>query len=96
MNKSEIISILSDGIGLTKVETTAVVDGLIATIRYALKSEQQFEIRGLGTFKVVTRKARKFKNPYTGEVRELPERKSLVFRVANDLKRYINESENDA
>lgn len=93
MTKSEVVAILAEGTGLTKVETTAVIDGLIATLRYTLKQEEHFELRGLGTFKVVERKPRKVRNPNTGEMMHVPKKKTLVFRVANDLKRYINEEE---
>lgn len=90
MTKAEIISILAEGTGLTKVETAAVIDGLIATIRYALKKDEHFELRGLGTFKIVERKARNVRNPNSGEIMHVPAKKTLVFRVARDLKRYIN------
>jgi DNA-binding protein HU-beta len=93
MTKSEIVTILAEGTGLTKVETSAVIDGLIATLRYTLKENQHFELRGLGTFKVVERQARKVRNPNTGEMIEVPRKKALVFRVATDLKRYINDEE---
>ena len=91
MNKSELISILAEGTGLTKLEIAAVVDGLIATMRYALKAEKHFELRGLGTFKVVHRKGRRVRNPNTGKMLNVPPKKTVVFRVATDLKRYVNE-----
>lgn len=93
MTKSEIISILAEGTGLTKVETTAVIDGLIATLRYALKRDGHFEIRGLGSFKVVERQARRVRNPNTGEMIDVPAKNTLSFRVATDLKRYVNDEE---
>lgn len=98
MTKSEIVAILAEGTGLTKVETTAVIDGFIATLRYALKENHHVELRGLGTFKVVERQARKVRNPITGTMIDVPRKKTLVFRVANDVKRYINDeaSEEDA
>lgn len=94
MTKSEIVAILAEGTGLSKVETTAVIDGFIATLRYTLKENQHFELRGLGTFKVVERQARKVRNPNTGAMIDVPRKKTLVFRVANDFKRYINDEEN--
>jgi len=91
MTKGDIIDILADGTGLTKIETGAVVDGFIATVRYALEKEESVDIRGFGSFRVVTRKARKARNPKTGELITIPERKVPVFRPATDLKKVINE-----
>ncbi len=92
MTKAEIISILAEGTGLTKNETAALIDGLIATMRYALKNEETVEIRGIGTFKVVQRKARQIRNPNSGQLIEVPSHKTLKFRISSDLKKYLNQS----
>ncbi|MBN2012188.1 HU family DNA-binding protein [candidate division KSB1 bacterium] len=91
MTKADIINIIADGTGLTKVETSAVVDGFIASLTYALKQGESVELRGFGTFKVVERKERKGRNPQTGEDMIIPQQKAPVFRCSKDLKRYVNE-----
>lgn len=91
MTKGDLIDILAEGTGLTKVETGAVVDGLFATMRYALKKEDSIDIRGFGRFKVVERKERIARNPKTGEEIFVPARKVPVFRCSKDLRDAINE-----
>ena len=91
MTKADIINIIAEGTGLTKVETSAVVDGFIASLSYALKNGESVEFRGFGTFKVVDRKARKGRNPRTGEEIQIPQRKVPVFRSSKDFRNYINE-----
>ena len=91
MTKGDVVNILADGTGLTKVETSAVVDGLFATISYALKKGESVDIRGFGRFVAVQRKERKGRNPRTGEEVIIPERKMPVFRCSKDLRNHINE-----
>lgn len=91
LTKGDLIDILAEGTGLTKVETGAVVDGLFATLRYALKKGDLIDIRGFGRFKVVQRKERIARNPKTGEQIFVPPRKVPVFRCSKDLKDSINE-----
>ena len=97
MTKGDLIDIIAEGTGLTKVETAAVVDGMIATLSYALKKGNSIDIRSFGRFKVVHRKQRKARNPKTGEEVIVPARKMPVFRCSKDLRDYINEpfEEND-
>lgn len=91
MTKGDIIDILAEGTGLTKVETAAVVDGMIATMSYALKKGETIDMRGFGRFKIVQRKQRRGRNPKTGEELIIPSRKMPVFRCSKDLRNYVNE-----
>ncbi|MFZ5515969.1 MAG: HU family DNA-binding protein [Candidatus Zhuqueibacterota bacterium] len=91
MTKNDIVNILAEGTGLTKVETAAVVDGMFATLSYALQKGETIDIRGFGRFKVVHRKQRKGRNPKTGEEVIIPARKMPVFQCSKDLRGQVNE-----
>ncbi|OGC00287.1 integration host factor subunit beta [candidate division KSB1 bacterium RBG_16_48_16] len=95
MTKANIIDIIAEGTGLTKVETQAVIDGFLATVSYALKKGERVELRGFGNFRTVQRKARIARNPVTKEPIEVPEHNAAVFRTSKDLKKYINEDDED-
>jgi len=95
LTKADIISIIAEGTGLTKVETAAVVDGFIASLSYALKKGETVELRGFGTFKTVTRKARRGRNPQSGEEIFIPQRNVPVFRCSKDFRDYINKPVED-
>lgn len=97
MTKGDMIDILAEGTGLTKVETAAVVDGMIATMVYALRKGEPIDIRGFGRFKVVQRNQRKARNPKTGAEIIIPPRKMPVFRCSRELRNNVNEpfEEND-
>lgn len=92
MTKADIINILAEGTGLTKVETSAVVDGFLATLAYALANEDRVELRNFGSFQTVTRKARRARNPRTGDAMLIPQHKMPVFKASKELKKYINQS----
>lgn len=90
MTKSDIVGIISEGTGLTKIETQAVIDGLLATIGYALQQGERVDLRGFGSFRVVERKARVARNPRTGEMMEIPRRNAPVFKASKDLRKFVN------
>jgi nucleoid DNA-binding protein len=90
MTKSDIVDIIAEGTGLTKLETQAVIDGFLATASFGLKKNERIDLRGFGNFKVVKRNARTARNPKTNEPVHVPEHFTVVFRPSKDLKRYIN------
>ena len=67
MTKQNIIDIVSDATGLTKVETEAVMNGVMKTIIDSLAENDRVELRGFGTFGVKHRMPKKARNPGTGD-----------------------------
>ena len=66
MNKSDLISEVAKVLGTKKAAQDAI-DCMVSSITIALKKGQDVSLAGFGTFKVVKRKARKGRNPNTGE-----------------------------
>ncbi len=66
MNKSDLINEVTAVVG-TKKEAQKAVDCVISSITKSLKKGEDVVLTGFGTFKVVKRKARKGRNPHTGE-----------------------------
>ncbi len=66
MNKADLVNEVAKAV-CTKKEAQAAVDCVFATIKKSLKKKDAVTIVGFGTFKVVKRKARKGRNPQTGE-----------------------------
>ncbi|KAA3660809.1 MAG: integration host factor subunit beta [Calditrichaeota bacterium] len=89
MTKSEIINIVAEGTGLTKVETAAVVDGFLATISYSLATGNNVTLRGFGSFRVVDRSGRNGINPKTGREMNVPPHKAPVFKASKELRRSV-------
>ena len=66
MNKGDLIAEVSKVVQ-TKKEAQEAVDCVITSITRALKKGEDVTLTGFGTFRVVNRKARKGRNPNTGE-----------------------------
>ena len=91
VTKAEIIEEVSLAVGLTKVETEAILNGFISKITKSLEEKRRVEIRGFGTFGIKKRDPRKARNPGTGEVVFLPKRFVPVFKPSSLLKKNIND-----
>ena len=92
MTKSDIINEVSNNTGLTKVETEAVLEGVIDSISKALKEGNRVDIRGFGSFIVKERKARQARNPSTNKIVNLNLRYIPSFKVSKILKESVNNS----
>ena len=84
LTKAQIVSTLADSTGLSKKQINEV---LVAQSELAYKEAKSgYTIPGIGKLVVVARKARKGRNPATGEVIKIPAKKVLKFRVAKAAK----------
>ena len=92
MTKQNIVNIVSEATGLTKVETEAVMNGVMTTIIESLGRNERVELRGFGTFGVKHRMPKKARNPGTGEAIFLPERYVPTFKPAKYLRGRVNDS----
>jgi nucleoid DNA-binding protein len=66
MNKEDLINEVAKDMN-TKKEAQVAVECVFSTITKALKKKDTVTLAGFGTFKVNRRKARKGRNPQTGE-----------------------------
>ncbi len=92
MTKQDIIDRVSELVGLTKVETEAIMNGIMETITESLARNERVELRGFGTFGVKHRMPKKARNPGTGEPIYLPERYVPTFKPSKYMRTTVNES----
>jgi nucleoid DNA-binding protein len=88
MNKADLIEAVAKVV-CTKKEAAAAVDAVLDAIKGALKKGEAVTLVGFGTFKVAERKARKGRNPRTGEEIKIPKKKVPVFRAGSELKKAV-------
>jgi len=79
MNKEEFVKAVAEKAGVTKKEAAKVVDAVLAVIEETLKKGEEIRFVGFGSFKVITRKERKGRNPQTGEEITIPAAKVVKF-----------------
>lgn len=65
--KSDIIAKMADDAGITKVQAKAALESLVKQAYKGGKSKDGFTIPGIGKITKSRRKARKGRNPATGE-----------------------------
>ena len=89
MTKADLVEEVSGKTGLTRTDVAVVVDIFLEVVKKSLEDGNNIEIRGFGTFKIKQRKARKARNPRTGEEVPVPDRKVPVFKPSNEFKALI-------
>lgn len=89
MNKTDLIGEVAKFVG-TKKEAQSAVDCIFDSITTALKKEGTVSVVGFGTFKVAKRKARKARNPRTGEEITVKAKNVPKFVPGKALKEAVN------
>ena len=89
MTKADLVEKVAERTGLTRTDVSVVVDSFLDTVKKTLEGGHNIEIRGFGTFKIKLRKSRKARNPRTGEVVPVPDRKVPVFKPSSEFKNMI-------
>lgn len=85
MNKGDLVNEVAKVVS-TKKQAQAAVDCVFSTITKALKKKDTVTLVGFGTFKVDKRKARKGRNPQTGEEIKIKAKKVPKFVAGKALK----------
>ena len=86
MTKAELIDRIASGAGLSKADAGKALDSALDAIKSGLKKGQKITLVGFGTFSVAKRKARKGRNPRTGETIKIPATKKPKFTSGKAFK----------
>ena len=84
LTKSQIAASVAEKSNLSKKQAAEILDN-IAQLAYK-NAKNSFTLPGLGKLVLVNRKARKGRNPATGEEINIPAKKVVKFRVAKACK----------
>ena len=93
MTKSDLINLVSEKAGITRVKAEAVVNTIFESMVEALMKNDRIEIRGFGSFINRSYGSYQGRNPRTGEVIDVKEKKIPFFKVGKALREYINHSQ---
>jgi DNA-binding protein HU-beta len=86
MTKEELIEKVASTAGLSKADASRVLNTILDSIKASLKKGQKVTMVGFGSFSVSKRKARKGRNPRTGEAIKIPAGKVPRFSAGKSLK----------
>lgn len=90
MTKAELIDKMAAAGGISKAVAGKALDGVIEAITKAVKKGDKVSLIGFGTFSQSKRKARKGRNPRTGETIKIAAAKLPKFSAGKTFKNAVN------
>lgn len=91
MRKADLADEVVEKLGVSKKESTDIIQMVLDSIRGELEKGQTVKIAGFGNFVVREKKARKGRNPKTGEEIGITPRRVVTFRPSQVFKKFVNE-----
>ena len=89
MTKKDLILKVADDTGIKQVVVKDVIQKTLDAILDALERNEKVELRNFGVFKIKVRKPRIGRNPKTGQEVPIPERKVVVFKLGQEIRKKI-------
>lgn len=90
MTKIDIINLVSEDTGLSKVKAEEAVEAIIETIKGTLQDGDPVILRRFGSFQVRHKNARIGRNPKTGEEAPISARSVVRFKSGKHFKEAMN------
>lgn len=91
MTKADLVDIIYERVGSSKKEAGGAVEEVFAIIRETLCRGEKVKISGFGSFVVNDKRARRGRNPQTGEEITIESRRVLTFKASQTLKGLVND-----
>lgn len=89
MTKKEIVKQISERANLTQLKTKEIVQWTFDAIIETLATEGRIELRNFGVFEVRERKARKARNPRTGEQVDVQPKNVVTFQPGKEMEERV-------
>lgn len=92
LTKAQLAEALFERIGLNKREAKDMVDGFFDLITERLEAGEDVKLAGFGNFQLRTKAPRPGRNPRTGEIIPIAERRVVTFHPSQKLKELLQDS----
>jgi DNA-binding protein HU-beta len=89
MNKADLVTRMAKDAEITKRQAEKALDALVDGVQETLSKGDSVTLVGFGTFSVMSRSARKGRNPQTGREIFIPARKTPKFRAGKGLRQVV-------
>ena len=86
MNKAELVEKLSKDAGISKTQAETTLKSFTEAVAKTAKKDVKLTLVGFGTFSLAKRKARKGRNPKTGQEIKIKASKTVRFTAGKNLK----------
>ncbi len=91
MTKTELVrAVCGINLSVPKFQVEEIVSDTIKQMKRGIKEDGALELRGFGTFRTRIARPRKGRNPKTGDVVKIPEKRKIRFKAGKMLKQEIN------
>jgi len=84
--KQDIVTHVSNRMGITKVRAETAVDSVFEALKTAMRKGERIELRGFGVFVVKPRKSGIGRNPRTGAEVPIPPGKTVRFKPGKEIR----------
>ena len=91
MTKKEIVKQISERAELTQLKTKEIVQWTFDAIVDTLIQDGRIELRNFGVFEVKRRKARKARNPRTGEKVDVEPKNVVTFKPGKEMEERVRQ-----
>lgn len=91
MTKADIVEIVFEKVGFSKKDVAAVIEDIFETVKNTLESGEKVKISGFGNFTTRQKRARRGRNPQTGNEITIDQRRVMTFKASQLLKKAINQ-----
>jgi DNA-binding protein HU-beta len=93
MNKKDLKDFVASEANITKKDAGIAIDTVLEGILSGIEEDGKVTLVGFGTFTVAARKARKARNPQTGEPIDVPAKTVPKFRPSAAMKEMVVDME---
>ena len=90
LTKTDLIDSVSSESGITRKQSTDIVEATINILKNTLATGEDILISGFGKLCVNEKAERKGRNPSTGKGQKLPARRVVTFKCSGKLRKKIN------
>ena len=96
MVRSELVTLLANShLGIIRRDLEKIVDIIFLEIIEALHRNENVEIRGFGTYKIIKRNARTGRNPKNSETIQIPEKRAIRWKMSKILYNRLNKKSSE-
>lgn len=90
MTKAIVAAKVAEKTGMNRKDTVDAIEIFLETVKEGLKANRRISLVGFGTFYVKVRKARKGRNPRTGDKLLIPPKLVATFKPGKAFRQLIN------
>ncbi len=89
MTKADIIQNIQEKLGYSKKDSAEIVESVFDIMKANMSRSESVKISGFGNFVVHEKRARKGRNPQTGDEIEISARKVVTFKPSQVLRKTL-------